>query len=210
MNKTSTEKGADPLFLLAQINQMKTNAEQRVQKVDKNGSVKAPNSAQLQNGNSKLGGSKGNGNSQKQIREKIDNIEEYKAQSISNKQRLFGEPPRIHSAYTERSYGSEGLGKMQIQENYMDRQASYKNMNQALLSNKSTLYKMEPNEKLVSCFDVRREGGISASSNNSQSVLGRFIVTNYRLRFIENGKRGDPPDNYHACSLPFGNILKVM
>lgn len=43
---------------------------------------------------------------------------------------------------------------------------------------------LEPSEKIDLCFDVRRE-----ETNSNTSVLGRFVVSNYRLRFIENGKR---------------------
>jgi hypothetical protein len=60
---------------------------------------------------------------------------------------------------------------------------------------------LEPNEKIDLCFDVRRE---ETSSNTS--VLGRFVVSNYRLRFIENGKRENTQENYYSCSMPFGCI----
>tara|TARA_B110000285_G_C15117417_1_gene614971 strand:- start:1956 stop:2129 length:174 start_codon:yes stop_codon:yes gene_type:complete len=50
-------------------------------------------------------------------------------------------------------------------------------------------YSLETSEKIELCYDVRREGGNGNGSNNSNSVFGRFIVSNYRVRFIENGKR---------------------
>ena len=57
--------------------------------------------------------------------------------------------------------------------------------------NKSNLnqYSLEPSEKIEVCYDVRREGGNGSGSNNSSNVFGRFVVSNYRIRFIENGKR---------------------
>ena len=60
------------------------------------------------------------------------------------------------------------------------------------------------------CYDVRREGGNGGGSNNSSSVFGRFIVSNYRVRFIENGKRENIQEIYYSCSMPFGSILKVI
>jgi len=61
-----------------------------------------------------------------------------------------------------------------------------KHMNQALLSGKTKSmdsYTLEPSEKIDLCYDVRRE------IDKGASVLGRFVVSNYRVRFIENGKR---------------------
>jgi hypothetical protein len=65
---------------------------------------------------------------------------------------------------------------------------------------------LEPNEKIGLLYDVRREG----INNSNHSVLGRFLVSNYRFRFIENGKRENPMENYYSCSIPFGCILKVV
>ena len=66
-------------------------------------------------------------------------------------------------------------------------------------------YSLEPSEKIDLCYDVRRE-----IQNNSNSVFGRFIVSNYRVRFIENGKRENSQEIYYSCSVPFGCILKVI
>ena len=55
------------------------------------------------------------------------------------------------------------------------------------------------------CHDIRCEG-----NNNNTSVFGRFIVSNYRFRFIENGKRENPQENFYSCSVPFGCINKVV
>ena len=56
-------------------------------------------------------------------------------------------------------------------------------------------------EKQGLCFDVAR-----ADSH----VLGRVIVTNYRLRFIENGLRENYDELYDINSLPFASIQNVM
>ena len=63
---------------------------------------------------------------------------------------------------------------------------------------------MEPSEKIDLCFDVRRE------LSNGASVLGRFVVSNYRIRFIENGKRESTQEEYYSCSMAFGCIQKVV
>ena len=65
-------------------------------------------------------------------------------------------------------------------------------------------YCAEPSEKIELCYDVRREG--LNGNNNSQSVYGRFIVSNYRVRFIENGKRENANEIYYSSSIPFGCI----
>ena len=84
-------------------------------------------------------------------------------------------------------------------------------MNQALLKNKNMdQYSLEPSEKIGICYDVRREGASINGNSNNSSVLGRFVVSNYRLRFIENGKRENQQENYYSCSMPFGCILKVV
>ncbi len=71
-------------------------------------------------------------------------------------------------------------------------------------------YCSEPSEKIELCCDVRREGLNGNSSNNSQPVYGRFIVSNYRVRFIENGKRENASDIYYSSSIPFGCIMTVV
>jgi uncharacterized phage-like protein YoqJ len=77
-------------------------------------------------------------------------------------------------------------------------------MNQALLKKQSMdQYTLEPSEKIGICYDVRREGN---GNNANSSVLGRFVISNYRVRFIENGKRESSQENYYACSIPFGYI----
>lgn len=50
------------------------------------------------------------------------------------------------------------------------------------------------------CFDVVRV---------DSGVLGRVIVTNYRLRFIENGLRENFDELYDINSLPFASIQNV-
>jgi hypothetical protein len=132
---------------------------------------------------------------------------------------LFGEPERIKKTEENPYLDSRmtmpepGLKSGMIQENYVDtKQASTtkQTMNQALLKNKGMdQFALEPNEKIGICYDVRREG-TSQSINSGSSVLGRFVVSNYRVRFIENGKRESPVENYYACSIPFGVILKVV
>ena len=119
---------------------------------------------------------------------------------------LFSEPERVRNPFADSK-------DAMIQENYMSMKKTssssdvYKNMNQALLPAKSNgMHQclLEPSEKIDLCYDVRMEG----SSN--QSVLGRFVVSNYRLRFIENGKRENQNENYYSCSMPFGAIHKVV
>ena len=118
---------------------------------------------------------------------------------------LFGEPERISgNPFTP----SPGLKTGMIQDNYIDSKNAntYKSMNQALIKTKEMdKYILEPNEKIGICYDVRREAA-GVSNNASTSVLGRFVVSNYRLRFIENGKRETTKENYYSCSMPFGCI----
>lgn len=68
---------------------------------------------------------------------------------------------------------------------------------------------MEVFEKVAWYFDVRREGDNGSSSNNSQAVYGRFIVTDFRIRFIENGKRENEQEQYYSSSIPYGAIKLV-
>lgn len=65
---------------------------------------------------------------------------------------------------------------------------------------------LEPAEKIEMCFDVRREGGNVIGSNSNHVVFGRYIGTNYRIRFIENGKRDNPPESFDCSSIPYGTI----
>lgn len=52
-------------------------------------------------------------------------------------------------------------------------------------------------EKNELCYDVRRE---------DPGVYGRLIVSNYRVKFIENGKRENPDEIFDSSSSPFGCI----
>lgn len=54
---------------------------------------------------------------------------------------------------------------------------------------------MTSGEQQGICVDVKRD-----------EVWGRFIITNYRMRFIENGIRESFEDLYDASSIPFGGI----
>lgn len=56
-------------------------------------------------------------------------------------------------------------------------------------------------------FDVRRE---STKGDSITQSLGKFVVSNYRLRFVENGKKENAMEHYYSCSMPFGGIQKVM
>jgi len=47
------------------------------------------------------------------------------------------------------------------------------------------------------CYDVRRE---------DPGVYGRLVVSNYRIKFIENGKRENPNEIFDSSSAPFGCI----
>lgn len=117
---------------------------------------------------------------------------------------LFGEPERL-----KKTRISKEDFPPKIQENYVDskqHQQATKNINQALLKKSNVDYLLEPNEKVGIIFDVRREN----INNTNTSVLGRFIVSNYRFRFIENGKREHQLENFYSCSVPFGCILKVV
>ena len=69
---------------------------------------------------------------------------------------------------------------------------------------------LEPAEKNELCYDVRREGGNGVGSNNNAVVYGRFLVSNYRVRFIENGKRENPQELFDSSSIPFGCIQTVL
>jgi len=122
---------------------------------------------------------------------------------------LFAEPERVQRGVNPFADSKDTM----IQENYMSMKKTnsssdpYKNMNQALLPAKSNgmhQFQLEPSEKIDLCYDVWRQGG------NNQSVMGRFVVSNYRLRFIENGKRENQNENYYSCSMPFGAIHKVV
>lgn len=64
-----------------------------------------------------------------------------------------------------------------------------------------------PGEVEKITFDV-----VSKENNNdsSKAVLGKFIITNYRIKFIENGKRENPPEKFDSCSIPFGCIKQVV
>jgi hypothetical protein len=53
------------------------------------------------------------------------------------------------------------------------------------------------------------EGDNWSSNNNGKVVYGRFIVTEYRLRFIENGKRETEEEQYYAGSIPYGSIMQI-
>ena len=75
-------------------------------------------------------------------------------------------------------------------------------MNQALLGD-SGAFLLEPNEKIGIVFDVRRE---STKGDSITQSLGKFVVSNYRLRFIENGKKENTMEQYYSCSMPFGCI----
>jgi hypothetical protein len=78
-------------------------------------------------------------------------------------------------------------------------------MNQALLKSKAMeQYALEAAEKIEICYDVRCEGNGSNVSNSN--VLGRFLISNYRIRFIENGKRENQHEHFYSCSIPFGCI----
>lgn len=52
-------------------------------------------------------------------------------------------------------------------------------------------------EKNELCYDVRWE---------DPGVYGRLIVSNYRVKFIENGKRENPDEIFDLSSAPFGCI----
>lgn len=67
---------------------------------------------------------------------------------------------------------------------------------------------LEPAEKVEMCFDVKREGGnvVGGATSSNQLVFGRYIATNYRIRFIENGRRDVKKEDFDANSIPFGNI----
>ena len=52
-------------------------------------------------------------------------------------------------------------------------------------------------ERTELCYDVRRE---------DPGVYGRLIVSNYRMKFIENGKRENPDEIFDSSSAPFGCI----
>ncbi len=64
-----------------------------------------------------------------------------------------------------------------------------------------------PGETEKITFDV-----VSKENNNdsSKAVLGRFIITNYRIKFIENGKRENPPEKFDSCSIHFGCIKHLV
>lgn len=40
-------------------------------------------------------------------------------------------------------------------------------------------------------------------------MLGRFLVTNYRIKFIENGKHKNLSEMYDSSSIPFGLIKNL-
>ena len=52
---------------------------------------------------------------------------------------------------------------------------------------------------------------VQKENNNEQSkaVLGRFLVTNYRIKFIENGKHKNLAEMYDSSSIPFGLIKSL-
>lgn len=54
-----------------------------------------------------------------------------------------------------------------------------------------------PGEKNELCYDVRRE---------DPGVYGRIVVSNYRIKFIENGKRENTDEIFDSSSAPFGCI----
>ena len=56
---------------------------------------------------------------------------------------------------------------------------------------------------------MRREGDNGSSSNNSSAVYGRFIMNDYRIRFIENGKRENEAEEYYSSSIPYSAIKLV-
>ena len=62
------------------------------------------------------------------------------------------------------------------------------------------------------CFDVKREAGnvVGGTASSNQVVFGRYVVTNYRIRFIENGRRDVKTEQFDANSIPYGNVLSVQ
>jgi hypothetical protein len=53
---------------------------------------------------------------------------------------------------------------------------------------------------------VRREGGNSIGAISSSTVLGRLIMTNYRVRFVVNGKSQNFYEVFDPSSIPYGCI----
>jgi len=41
-------------------------------------------------------------------------------------------------------------------------------------------------------------------------VLGRFYVTNYRIKFIENGKQKNLTELFDPSSIPLGYIKNIV
>ena len=60
-----------------------------------------------------------------------------------------------------------------------------------------------PGEKVL-----QNIGCVSRESQNdsSKAVLGRFFITNYRIKFIENGTQKNLPELYDSSSIPFGYV----
>ena len=51
---------------------------------------------------------------------------------------------------------------------------------------------------------------LQCERDNGKSVYGRFIVTDYRVRFIENGKREPENEQYFSSSIPYGAVKLVQ
>jgi hypothetical protein len=100
---------------------------------------------------------------------------------------------------------SNGLvSNTRIQEDYVKRNTTFKSIARP---SGVDLKWAHPGETEKITFDV-----VSKENNNdsSKQVLGRFIITNYRIKFIENGKRENPPEKFDSNSIPFGCIKLVV
>jgi len=64
-----------------------------------------------------------------------------------------------------------------------------------------------PGEKVLqnlSC--VQKEN----NNESSKAVLGRFYVTNYRIKFIENGMQKNRTEMFDPSSIPLGYIKNLV
>ena len=73
-------------------------------------------------------------------------------------------------------------------------------------SNIQEVSNLEPGERNTHQFNVRREGGNSIGAISSSTVLGRLIMTNYRVRFVVNGKSQNFYEVFDPSSIPYGCI----